>query len=120
MFRTLTLLLLIAALGLMIGATPQKKGGKKAAQPQAATVKVSNFKFEPPVLRVKAGTTVTWTVEGGNHTVISDGSTFTSQKLAPGQSFSHQFTQAGKYPYYCSFHGDKGGKEMSGTIIVTP
>ncbi|HWQ31281.1 MAG TPA: plastocyanin/azurin family copper-binding protein [Blastocatellia bacterium] len=119
MLRTLAMLLMLAALSLSIGATPQKKDGKKA-EPQSPTVKVSNFKFEPQVLRVKVGTTVIWTVEGGNHTVISDGSTFTSQKLSQGQSFSHQFTKAGKYPYYCSFHGDKGGKDMSGTIIVTP
>ena len=84
-----------------------------------ASVTIRNFSFEPKVLTIKAGTTVTWTVESGSHTVISDGKTFTSPNLAQGKTFTHQFSQPGKYPYYCSYHGDKGGKDMSGTIIVT-
>ena len=36
-----------------------------------------------------------------------------------GKSFSHKFTKAGTYRYYCSFHGSEGGGDMSGTITVT-
>ena len=105
-------------LTILFGLYAVSNGSANAAGP-AAAVKITNFKFEPKVLTIKAGTTVTWTVESGTHTVISDGKTFTSANLAQGKTFSQQFSQPGKYPYYCSFHGDKGGKDMSGTIIVT-
>jgi len=115
--KSMTLLIFIALCALIVVAAPQKKD--KKAEPEAVTVKVSNFKFEPKTLTVKVGTTVTWTVEGGTHTVVSDGKTFTSQGLSSGKSFSHQFTKAGKYPYHCTLHGSPGGKEMAGGIIVT-
>ncbi len=87
---------------------------------QSATVSISNFKFEPKVLRVKVGTTVTWTNTDGTHTAVADGENFSSPTLSKEQTFSHKFTKRGKYPYYCSFHGSKGGGDMSGTIIVVP
>ena len=87
---------------------------------QSAAVSISNFKFEPKVLRVKVGTTVTWTNTDGTHTAVADGENFSSPTLSRGQTFSHKFTKRGKYPYYCSFHGSKGGGDMAGTIIVVP
>ena len=87
---------------------------------QSAAVSISNFKFEPKVLRVKAGTTVTWTNTDGTHTAVSDGENFSSPTLSKGQTFSHKFTKRGRYPYHCSFHGSKGGGNMAGTIIVVP
>jgi len=56
----------------------------------------------------------------GTHTAVSDGENFSSATLSKGQTFSHKFTKRGKYPYYCSFHGSKGGGDMAGTIIVVP
>lgn len=104
-------------------ATAQRRGGKKAgsaAAAQRASVEISNFKFEPKELRVKAGTVVTWTNKEGTHTAISDNDTFSSPTLGPGKTFSHKFTKAGTYPYYCSFHGSSGGGDMAGTITVVP
>jgi plastocyanin len=112
------MLLVFVAVGVLIAAAATQKKEEKSGS-QADTVKVSNFKFEPKTLTVKVGATVTWTVEGGSHTVISDGKTFTSQNLTSGKSFSHQFNKVGKYPYYCSLHGAAGGKDMAGEIIVT-
>jgi len=84
-----------------------------------AVVTVSNSKFEPKTLTVKAGTTVTWQNKEGAHTVIaSKGGLFESDTLTAGGTFSYKFTKPGKYPYYCSFHGDKQGNDMAGTIIV--
>ncbi len=119
MKKTLFMILVSVALSLAITAAPQKKDVKKAVDTPTAAVKVINSKFEPKELRVKAGTTVTWTLEEGTHTVISDEKTFTSETLTKGKSFSHQFTKPGKYLYHCSFHGAAGGKNMAGTIIVT-
>jgi plastocyanin len=85
----------------------------------ADTVTISNFQFAPRVVRVKAGAEVTWQVKEGTHTVTADDGSFESQALSAGQKFSHTFTKAGTYRYYCSFHGSKGGHDMAGTVVVT-
>jgi plastocyanin len=85
----------------------------------AATVSISNFQFAPKVVRIKAGSEVTWQVKEGTHTVTADGGGFESPALSAGQKFSHQFATPGTYRYYCSFHGSKGGHDMAGTVIVT-
>ena len=83
-----------------------------------ATVKVSSFKFEPKVLTVTAGTTVEWVNEGGRHTVEADNGSFKSDVLTDGKTFEHTFDKPGTYAYHCSFHGESGGKDMAGKIIV--
>lgn len=88
-----------------------------AAEP--TIVQVSSFKFEPKVLTVKVGTTVRWINKGGWHTVEADNGSFKSTELKSENSFfDHRFDKAGKFPYHCTFHGAKGGKDMAGTIIV--
>jgi plastocyanin len=84
----------------------------------ASTVSISNFQFAPRVVRVKAGSEVTWQVKEGTHTVTADNGAFESPTLSAGQKFSHEFATAGTYRYYCSFHGSKGGHDMAGTVIV--
>jgi plastocyanin/uncharacterized membrane protein YozB (DUF420 family) len=87
---------------------------------QVFVVNVKNFTFEPKTVRVKPGTTVTWKVTQGPHTVTSDTHLFRSGILSTGQNFSFRFTRAGRYAYYCELHGGAGGVGMSGTVIVTP
>lgn len=123
--RMTLVLLAVVTLGLGGSTTTAKRGAGKLAAPAnsqsaaaTAAVSISNNKFEPKVLRVKVGTTVTWTNADGTHTAVADGQSFESPTLSKGQTFSHKFTKRGKYPYYCSFHGSKGGEDMAGTIIV--
>src|SRR5713226_5786069 len=85
---------------------------------EKATVKVSSFKFDPKVLTVAPGTTVEWVNEGGRHTVEADDGSFKSDVLKQGDKFEHKFDKAGTFAYHCEFHGEKGGKDMSGKIIV--
>jgi plastocyanin len=85
----------------------------------ASSVAISNLKFDPRIVTVKIGSVVTWENKEGVHTVTADSNAFSSPTLTPGKSFSHKFVKAGKYPYYCSFHGRKGGGDMSGVVIVT-
>lgn|GEM_PF-2064347 len=92
---------------------------KPATQGATATVTVSNVKFEPRTLTVKAGTTVTWQNKEGAHTVAADNGSFESDTLSAGDSFSHKFAKPGRYSYYCTFHGSKGGHDMAGVIVVT-
>ncbi|MFL6215070.1 MAG: cupredoxin domain-containing protein [Blastocatellia bacterium] len=113
-------LILVAALAaLMIGAAVTARTGKpSAARAATVTVKVSSFQFTPKTVTVAVGTTVEWVNSGGRHTVEADDGSFKSETLADGAKFSHTFSKAGKYPYHCSFHGDKGGKDMAGVVIV--
>lgn len=86
---------------------------------EKASVKLSNFKFEPKELTITAGTTVEWTDEGGKHTVEADDGSFKSEILTAGGRFEHKFDAPGVYPYYCTFHGEKHGTDMAGVVTVT-
>src|SRR5262249_23583888 len=85
-----------------------------------ATVTISNFKFEPRELTITAGTVVEWIDDTGRHTVDADDGSFHSETLTAGGRFERKFDSPGEYPYYCNFHGDKHGKDMSGKIVVPP
>ena len=78
-------------------------------------VLVGDHFFDPQVLLVKVGTTVTWRNSSGTHDVTSRDRSFRSPPLV-GLAFSHTFTQPGRYPYFCSNHSG----EMQGEVIVEP
>lgn len=82
-------------------------------------IKISNFKFEPGRVTIPAGTTIVWMNEGGRHTVEADKGEFKSPVLTEGKSFEFKFDRPGTYAYHCGFHGEAGGKDMAGTIVVT-
>jgi len=92
--------------------------GASAPVQEKVTVKISSFKFEPKVLTVAPGTTVEWVNEGGRHTVEADNGSFKSDVLKQGDKFEHKFDKAGTFAYHCEFHGEKGGKDMAGSIVV--
>jgi len=78
-------------------------------------VKIDNFTFEPQVLTVKAGTTVTWTnVDDIPHTVASKTpKLFKSKALDTDDSFSFTFREPGTFEYFCSLH-----PHMTATVKV--
>ena len=86
--------------------------------------------FSPATLTVSVGTTVTFSWQGGTHTVTSyaynASPTFPGVPM-PGQSsgtYAYQFNTAGTYYYYCEYHGTlaAGGTSlatgMAGKVIV--
>jgi plastocyanin len=90
------------------------------------------FAFTPSTLTIKAGDTVMWSFATAGHTVTSgstpgtpdnkfcspsDTNCSTITTAAAGATYSHTFTTAGDYPYFCSVHFSLG---MTGTITVTP
>jgi plastocyanin len=84
-------------------------------------VSALDSEFVPQVLRVVAGTTVTWSNDGQlPHTVDADSGLFSSGELAPGDTFEFTFPHPGSYAYYCALHGGPGGAGMAGTIVVVP
>lgn len=91
-------------------------GGNEATPPPGSnSVNIVNYAFNPAVLSVPTGTTVTWTNgDSVAHTVTSDTGAFESGNLAKGQSFSYTFNTAGTYDYICSIHPSMKGKVVVG------
>lgn len=118
MKKTLPFVSLALLLALGLAAAINRSAPLQASAQGANKVTVTDFKFEPKTLTVNEGDTVVWDNKEGLHTIKSDTEAFVSKNLKAGESFSYQFTKAGKYPYHCGFHGGKGGADMAGTIIV--
>lgn len=74
-----------------------------------------SYRFEPPVIQIEPGTTVTWTNNDVfPHTVhLLDGSQ-TDEQLPIGERVSIPFEEPGTIYYDCSLHP----QEMQGKIIV--
>jgi len=71
--------------------------------------------YLPQVITVVIGVnnTVTWINQDLiAHNIISNTGAFASGDLSPGQTYTFTFTQAGTYPYYCSYH------PMTGVVLV--
>jgi amicyanin len=69
--------------------------------------------FGPQEVRIKAGSTVTWTNEDDiPHTVVSPHN-FRSKVLDTDGTYSFTFTTPGTYKYFCSLH-----PHMTGAIVV--
>ena len=81
-------------------------------------VAYKNFDVEPKIIKVKKGTTVTWTNEDtAKHDVTPDTETAdfkASQLFGKGETYQVTFNTVGKYTYYCSPH-----PYMKGTVEVT-
>lgn len=79
--------------------------------------------FKEQFVTVTKGTKVTWTNRGRNmHNIIAsnDGGfpTATTDKFAPGASYSVTFDKTGDYPYYCSVHGTKKSGQHGAIRVV--
>jgi plastocyanin len=78
------------------------------------TVGIKEFKFAPPVLTVRVGTTVTWVNHDEEpHTVTSATGAFSSPGLVNDDTFAQAFTRPGTYEYFCALH-----PHMRATVVV--
>ena len=75
-------------------------------------VMVSKAGFEPAMLKVSVGTTVTWKVTDENsHSVSAVGGAFRSSTLrGDGVSYSYTFDTAGEYDYLDAVYKSNKGK----------
>jgi len=82
--------------------------------------------FSPNPIKIKIGNTITWinndntihTVTSGKPNSPNAGQIFDSgltSLISPSKSFSHKFTKAGEFSYFCRLHPN-----MVGTIDVEP
>jgi plastocyanin len=82
--------------------------------------------FSPNPIQTKVGDTIVWTNNDSvPHTVTSgtgpndpnmgkDFDVGISTPISPGSTFSHKFTTAGEFPYFCQIH-----PTMVGNVIVS-
>ncbi|MBI3650868.1 MAG: cupredoxin domain-containing protein [Acidobacteria bacterium] len=119
-FLAVVLLSLLSVVA--VNAKPLVKKSAAKGTPKAAankvTVTVTSFQFTPKTITVAVGTTVVWFNKEGRHTIEADKGEFKSEVLTDGKSFEFTFSKAGKYAYHCGFHGEAGGKDMAGTVVV--
>jgi len=90
-------------------------------QPASATAPVRtdlvnlppSYQFDPAVVQVVAGTSVTWTnSDHFTHSVkVQDGP---DHVIRPGENVSISFDKTGEYGYICTFHA----QDMKGMVIV--
>jgi hypothetical protein len=78
-----------------------------------------NGSQNPAVDTIAAGTSVTWTWNGGSHSIQSTGvppEVFRNSVVLVGanQTYSVTLRNPGTYPYQCMVHGSA----MTGTIVV--
>jgi len=81
-----------------------------------ATITIDNFSFNPAVLTVKPGTTVTFENRDDiPHTVVDGAGHFRSKALDTNDRFSFTAGTAGTIDYFCGLH-----PHMKGRIVVAP
>jgi plastocyanin len=131
--RELAILIIILICAALTSGCTAQTSTQKTTQPAAtqaiptavngptAQVVIQATSFDPAILNIKAGTTVTWTNEDKmNHRVVhlpevNSPELFHSESLSPGESFSYTFQTAGRYSYGDPQHG--GGR--SPLVIVS-
>jgi plastocyanin len=107
-------------------------GSTNDGGPTTVTVAVGNggnFNYSPASITIHVGDTVQWNFASSGHTVTSGGGCGADNKFcSPGDSncssgatspsgtaYSHTFTDAGSFPYFCATHCSIG---MTGTVTV--
>jgi plastocyanin len=84
---------------------------------QSVEVGIKDYKYDPPELKVKAGTAVKWVnlEKRASHSILFTGpGGFESDRIFPGESWQRVFDKPGTYVYTCGPH-----PEMKGKIEVT-
>ncbi len=90
-------------------------GSGESSQPVATSEvqMVKSYRFDPKVIEIEAGQTVTWTNEDNfTHTVQVDGQE--DHKVEQGESVEITFDEPGNYDYVCTLHS----QDMDGEVIV--
>ena len=87
----------------------------RGADTGGTQVMIDNFAFAPAILRVKAGTTVTWVNHDDiPHSILCVPLNVHSHPMDTDQSFSYTFMTAGSYDYICGIH-----PHMHGQVVVS-
>jgi plastocyanin len=112
------LLALAPAAGWAQASAPASASASSPAAAEVVVVQIRDNRFDPPELRVRAGTTVRWlnAEKRTTHSVLFTGpGGFESERFFPGEHYERRFDQPGRYPYTCGPH-----PEMQGVLEVLP
>jgi plastocyanin len=115
--RPIVAIALLAVLSAAASIVPNPRGvAAEAATPaKGVTIKIANFDFNPGVITVPVGTSVTWTNNDDDaHSVVANDKSFRSAPLDTGDSYTFTFQTAGTYAYHCGLH-----PQMVGKVVVT-
>lgn len=86
-----------------VAAAPADTAVKSAGN--TFSVPIQNLAYGSTTIEVPVGATVVWTNDDPvPHTVTADDGAFDSGVIAPGDSWSRTFEQAGSYAYHCTPH----------------
>lgn len=97
-----------------IPATVTPIAGRSEAPSEGPVVAIRNLSFEPQVIRVRRGQTVTWiNHDDFVHTATADDGSFDTEAMAPRESIQIVFDDTGTFSYHCSPH-----PFMTGSVIV--
>jgi plastocyanin len=95
--------------------------------PTGPTIQVVNNAFDPELVTINVGETVTWVWAGGAsvgpHNVQPDDGVTPERSGDPEggpKTYSYTFNQIGDFRYYCQTHGAPNGVGMHGRVIVQP
>ncbi len=112
-------LALVAAFALGSPAPRARAADAASPAPSAAatvTVHTKDFAYAPPVLTIPVGTTVTFVNDDEPaHTVTATDKSFDSGNMDKGAKWSHTFSTAGTFTYFCIYH-----TFMKAKVVVTP
>jgi plastocyanin len=87
---------------------PQQPPETKAT---GTIVSIADFTYRPGVLRVRAGTVVTFVnTDGEAHTVTAVSGAFDSGTIDPGHRWQHAFARPGRYLFRCLYHPYMAGE----------
>lgn len=112
--RTLGFFLALVLLVSLAGCTANASSGAEAVETSEVDMPPS-YRFAPEVIRVPAGTTVTWrNSDNFTHSVSVAEGEFPFLNLEPGQSGTITFEEPGEYDYVCTYHS----QDMKGRVIV--
>jgi plastocyanin len=110
----------VLVLAVSAGACEDVEGILDELNPATASVSVQASSFNPSTVSVRQGGTVTWTNAGPvQHTITptnaGQAGAWPSKTMAAqqGVTFSHTFTTAGTFNYFCTIHSG-----MTGTVRV--
>ncbi len=115
--RAILLVALMALATVLIGCATPSSASQEPVQTNHVELPPS-YRFDPPVIQVPVGTTVTWhNSDNFTHDVHLLGNiNWHSEPLHPGAGTSYTFDRPGEYPYVCDFHS----QDMKGKVIVVP
>jgi plastocyanin len=113
-------MLSVLALTVTVAACEDVQGILDELNPATASVSVQAASFSPSTVSVRPGGTVTWTNAGPvQHTITPTNAGQTgawpsrTMSAQQGVTFSHTFTTAGTFNYFCTIHNG-----MTGTVRV--